>query len=483
MSEIKKCPHCHKEIPSDANFCIFCMQIIKEPTKIELNLPRGHKKIKKIAVSAVASVLAIGGIFWAFYAFENSGDISPEVADNKAETTANSEDNVIEPQTDATSTTPEELPVKRVYSMISPEENYQVDYGSGIVDGMYYDIYDVTTPFVNDENVIGSWNEISAMYIAPNQDINTIVKNYFNEFELTLIYERKNSITFCDNGTFYYTILDDDINKSLVSVWDKGYIVSENSYVRNYTSEDENMSICTLEQYYLIEADGESYLFIEYKNGDYRDFGETTAFRVYKKTESIPLNDTIDYSEVYKATGNRNLNTPNSSSSSSNTTSSVTSREVVAPSAYSIPFEQTKTEDGFYYDKVGNYTFTCDDYILGEWKKVGYLNSGKSLEETAKTCSLDISIISLGVLDIDYYNFSDNGIVYCTRVFSDNDVMNWESEWSMGSIVTYELDLKKISNYIVVNSNGVDYMILELKNGDYVRDGEVPCYDVLIRNS
>lgn len=69
MSVIK-CSHCGKELPVESNFCPYCMEQINKP--VEVNIPKGKKKISKerlimVSITLLLSVITVGLLISRYY--------------------------------------------------------------------------------------------------------------------------------------------------------------------------------------------------------------------------------------------------------------------------------------------------------------------------------------------------------------------------------------------------------------------------------
>lgn len=112
-----------------------------------------------------------------------------------------------------------------------------------------------------------------------------------------------------------------------------------------------------------------------------------------------------------------------------------------------------------------NLPFINDEYVIGNWQSVGFVEN--------------IDDFSLNENYEDYLwlksiNFKENGEVI-RKYF--NDKTNWEDKWTKGYLIDQVKEV--VSNYIIKNINGEDYMFIEWKMGNYIYGGLKPWYYVL----
>ena len=116
----------------------------------------------------------------------------------------------------------------------------------------------INIPFVRDEKAIGFWQAIDL--VSNPEDFNPNVKNYQHELFL-LSYNLEPTgrvITTFNNGRV-----------SAVSTWSKGVIICKHDF--------------TVSEYQIKTIDGEDYMIVEWKSGDYVYGGEVRCYYCLKK--------------------------------------------------------------------------------------------------------------------------------------------------------------------------------------------------------
>ncbi len=118
-------------------------------------------------------------------------------------------------------------------------------------DGYYYDFYDSECKFVSDPNIIGEWTAVDYVYDYKNW----IYDSDKDTAELWL-----NKVEFTSDGNWicYYG----NNNARIFWKWTYGQTI----YTEGDYRED---SMYRVGSYYLYQIDGEEFLFVEWKSGDY----------------------------------------------------------------------------------------------------------------------------------------------------------------------------------------------------------------------
>lgn len=114
-------------------------------------------------------------------------------------------------------------------------------------------------PFVNDQNVIGYWETVD--YVRNFEDF--IPNKKFWSDELFLL-----SYTFNPNGSLIAEFKTDIIIKIN---WSKGVVINQN--------------ISTVSEYNIKEINGNKYMFVEWKSGDYVYGGEVYGYYVLRQNK------------------------------------------------------------------------------------------------------------------------------------------------------------------------------------------------------
>jgi len=117
-----------------------------------------------------------------------------------------------------------------------------------------------------------------------------------------------------------------------------------------------------------------------------------------------------------------------------------------------------------------NVPFVIDDKIIGVWKSVGFVKNISDFNPDKNYSEY------LWLKEIE---FNPNG--YAARKYFDVAEVNFSDKWSKGVL----LDPKKlvVSHYSFKTINGILYMFMEWKMGNYVYGGEDPSYYVFIKDS
>lgn len=112
----------------------------------------------------------------------------------------------------------------------------------------------VDLPFIDDERVKGKWNAVG--YVENAEDF--VPNNEDTEYYLK-------SLNFNDNGVLVQEYMDETWNEK----WTKGYVIC--------------LHRTTAAPYYIKVIDGEEYLFMEWRMGNYIYGGCKPTFYVFKK--------------------------------------------------------------------------------------------------------------------------------------------------------------------------------------------------------
>ena len=119
----------------------------------------------------------------------------------------------------------------------------------------------IDIPFVTDENLIGTW--VYADFVKHSDDFMPEVQRWPGQsaFDRMIFYERGSIGAISDNGEFLRSAL----------MWTNGFIISEPDR--------------TCAAYEIREIDGNTYLFFEWKSGDYIYRMMEPWIYVFKKEE------------------------------------------------------------------------------------------------------------------------------------------------------------------------------------------------------
>lgn len=163
-------------------------------------------------------------------------------------------------------TTDKTADVKR--ELISPtDETKIVKYEKRLADdGYYYDFYDSEYKFVSDPNVIGEWTPVDYVYDYANWIYDSDKVN--DELWLSKVDFRSDGTWVC-----YY----DNNNSYVFWKWTYGQTI----YTTGNYDKDINYRVGS---YYLYDIDGEEFLCVEWKSGDYMQKELTTqGWYIFKK--------------------------------------------------------------------------------------------------------------------------------------------------------------------------------------------------------
>ncbi len=243
-------------------------------------------------------------------------------------------------------------------------------------------------PFVNDPQVIGAWKSVD--YVKKEKDFKPGKKSWKGELFL-------NHLIFEEGG---------DIAGGLFT-WTKGLVLNERSK--------------TASTYEIKEIDGETYLFFQWKSGDYTIRHKTPKYYVLKKVSL----------------------------------ESVKSEPMLGRKA-DIPPTSTIDEKGRIVDKI-DYPFVNDPEVLGTWQSVDFVKNVEDFKPDTQDFKGDLFLKELFILE--------------------NGRTNWAFTWTKGLILN--AGSKTASKYLIKDINGTKYMFFEWKSGDYTIRHTKPSYYVL----
>ncbi len=268
------------------------------------------------------------------------------------------------------------------------------------VDSKDYSDYKVTSiredktdyPFVNDENVIGKWKTVD--FVKNKSDFQG-KKSWCGELYLT-------GLVFIKEGKMLGSYSNDNIAR-IQYTWTKDKIL--NKYEKTDSA------------YEIRDISGKTYLFMQWKSGDYTFRGMEPYYYVLEKVDSK------DYSD-YKGT---------------------------------IVKE----------DKI-DYPFKADKKMLGSWESVDFVKDIDQFDPDSKSWISDLFLLKLVL--------SDNGEIISSTT-DKSEFSNENITWTKGLIINkYD---KTASKCIIKEIDGNTYMFYEWKSGDYVYRGMKPFYYVL----
>lgn len=248
-------------------------------------------------------------------------------------------------------------------------------------------------PFVNDPGVIGKWQAVD--FIDHPDQFSTVQK-------------------FCKGKLFLTDLVFIKGGKMLTAVNEGNNKLSPTSFTWT-----EGMVICkegkTASTYEIKNIDGTSYMFLPWKNGDYKYFHMNPSYYVLKKV------DTLDYSD----------------------------------------YEISRIED-----KI-DYPFVEDPQLLGIWETVDFAKDMDQFKPGSSNLREEPFLKKL--------EFNKNGAMSSTT--STGPVRSKGMSWTKG-LVLDQLN-KTASKYEIRYIDGESYLFYEWKSGDYVYREMKPQYYVL----
>ncbi|MDF2673613.1 MAG: blaR [Clostridiales bacterium] len=247
-------------------------------------------------------------------------------------------------------------------------------------------------PFTDDPRVIGKWETVD--FVNSIEEFNPEEKNWKSDMYLT-------SLIFVKEGKMLLAIEDGNIAYT-PATWTKDMLLNKQEK--------------TASKYVIEEINGSTYMFCEWKSGDYMFRNAAPSFYVLKKVDSE------DYS------------------------------------SYQV---KTVMEDSV------DYPFVDDENMKGKWESVDFVRTIDSFKPVDKYW--------LGDLFLRELKFEENGVL---RVKIDSGRSGVSpATWTKGLII--DKRYKTASKCEIKEIDGVTYMFYEWKSGDYVYRGMEPCYYVL----
>jgi bla regulator protein BlaR1 len=243
--------------------------------------------------------------------------------------------------------------------------------------------------FVNDAQLIGRWQSVD--FVKEINDFKVDTKS-------------------CNDDLFVKELnfLQDGKVSKTAFTWTKDLILDKSQK--------------TASKYVIKEINGSTYMFFEWKNGDYTMRGMKPNYYVMKKVNSVPSLTTNMYG---KEVGNGKV------------------------------------------DKI-DYSFVNDQQVIGNWKSVDFVKNTSDFKPGNQSCQSDLVLDSL--------NFSKDGNLN-SRFSKDGKISNLKLTWTKSIVINK--NNKTASKYMIKEINGSTYMFYEWKNGDYINGGREPYYYVL----
>ena len=263
-------------------------------------------------------------------------------------------------------------------------------------------------PFINDSQVIGTWKsvdfvgEIKQFKVDEQQWKGRGGELFLNE----MIFEKNGSLT-CKN---------DKVPRGYSRTWTKGLVISD-----NYTK--------TASKYTLKKIDGSTYMFYEWKSGDYTFRYMKPFYYVLKKVSS----ETVKHKPMFGKKAH-------------------------------IPLTSTINEDGRIVDKI-DYPFINDSQIIGTWKSVDFVGEMKQFKVGEKQWK------------------GRGGELYLKELIFLPNGRTFKPWWTWTKGLVFHSGDKTASKYTLKDIEGSTYMFYEWKSGDYTIRHRKPAYYVLKKAS
>ncbi|MHC4117450.1 MAG: hypothetical protein ACYSWO_08065 [Planctomycetota bacterium] len=243
-------------------------------------------------------------------------------------------------------------------------------------------------PFVSDRRVIGAWKSVD--FVRTKKDFKAGRRGWGGDLYL-------NHLVFEKDGKIPRTGF----------TWTKGLVLSKKSK--------------TASTYEIKRMGGATYLFFQWKSGDYTIRHREPSYYVLKK---VPL-ESVKYEPPFGKKAD-------------------------------IPSTSTIAENGRIVDKI-DYPFVTDAKAIGTWKSVDFVDDPDEFEPDARRFKSDLYLKEL--------------------VISDNGKTSRAWSWTKG-LLLHSGD-KTASKYAIKEIAGSTYMFLEWKSGDYTIRYMKPGYYVL----
>ena len=255
-------------------------------------------------------------------------------------------------------------------------------------------------PFVNDPKAVGGWKSVD--FVRDIDQFDPAKKNWGGELFLNhLIFEKGGNIT------------------GNILTWTKDLVLSYD----------------TASKYVIRKISGSTYMFFEWKSGDYTIRHTKPSYYVLRKV----LAESLKYEPM------------------------------VGKKAY-IPPTSTINEKGHIEDKI-DYPFVNDPKVIGTWNSVDFVGEIEQFKADKKDWR--------GKLYLQEMIFVKNGKVIMK---SNNSPRGYAQTWTRG-LILYDNDTKTASKYTLKKMNGSTYMFREWKSGDYSFRHQKPSYYVLKKTS
>lgn len=247
-------------------------------------------------------------------------------------------------------------------------------------------------PFVDDPGVIGKWESVD--FVKEIDDFNADKKSWQEELYLT-------ALVFIKDGKMLGAFENGNLTHTTFS-WTKDMVLNKQDK--------------TASKYVIKVINGDTYMFFEWKSGDYVFRNMKPSYYVLKKVDS------------------RNY------------------------SSYQV----TRIKE----DKI-DYPFVDDSQMKGKWESVDFVKTIDSFKPGEKSWLDDLFLTGL--------NLDENGKL--TTITTSGNFSGPSISWTKDMIINK--NDKTASRCEIKEINGATYMFFEWKSGDYIYRGMKPSYYVL----
>ncbi|NQT02918.1 MAG: hypothetical protein HQ580_12895, partial [Planctomycetes bacterium] len=245
-------------------------------------------------------------------------------------------------------------------------------------------------PFVNDPKVVGGWKSVD--FVREIKQFNPAEKSWKGDLFL-------NNLIFEEGGNIAGKIL----------TWTKGLALSDDTACK----------------YIIREIDGSSYMFFEWKSGDYTTRYMKPFYYVLKKVSL----ETVTHEPMFGKKAH-------------------------------IPPTSTIDEDGRIVDKI-DLPFVNDPQLIGTWKSVDFVGEMKQFKVGQKQWK------------------GRGGELYLKGLIFKPNGKTFKPWWTWTKGLVFHSGDKTASKYTLKNIEGSTYMFYEWKSGDYTIRYRKPSYYVL----
>lgn len=252
----------------------------------------------------------------------------------------------------------------------------------------------VDYPFILDQDLVGGWNAID--FVSEKEDFDPDVITTSGELYLKELYFTSDGLVI---GQF-----DEDLYATTSFTYTKDHIL--------------NKVDSTDSEYEIKTVGGTTYLFMQWKSGDYVFNRFKPSYYVFERISDIDM----------------------------------------------IGFENQNVRN----DDV-NYVFENDPNILGNWTSIDFVSEIEEFDPSSK--------FWMGDLFLDQIEVKDDGTVLFKQM--NSGMFHEGGKWTKGKLI--DEDYNCVEDYFIIEVNGKNYLMLPWINGDVIYRGMKPCYYVFER--